>query len=330
MKISLSLLFGLLLIFCGGLSQAAAPQQVLEDLVASAGDNAVLEGKNGWLFLKEELRHLSYSAFSGETMASDPLPAIVDFNKQLRAINIDLLLVFIPPKALVYPDMLPGKFTEDMAEALTTPYKDLYAKLSGNGVAVLDLLPLYQQARSSVQPYCKTDSHYSGDGIELLVQQLEKAVSEKVWYSGVSKHKYTKKNKEISIIGDLSTLLGSEIRETLTLGFIKNSGAEQSVAPDPDSPLLLLGDSHTLVFSVGGDLHSSGAGLFDNLTAALQFPIDRIGVRGSGATPSRIRLYQRSRKNPQFLNGKKMVIWCLSGRELTGTGGWRKIPVAKK
>jgi hypothetical protein len=58
--------------------------------------------------------------------------------------------------------------------------------------------------------------------------------------------------------------------------------------------------------------------------------VDRIGVRGSGATPSRIKLYQRSRKKPDFLKNKKTVIWCLSARELTGPGGWRKIPIAKK
>lgn len=95
-------------------------------------------------------------------------------------------------------------------------------------------------------------------------------------------------------------------------------------------PVLLLGDSHSLVFSVGGDLHTTGAGLFDRLSADLGFAVDLLGVRGSGATPSRIKLYQRTLREPTMLATKKVVVWCLSARELTGSDGWRKIPVAKK
>ncbi len=54
--------------------------------------------------------------------------------------------------------------------------------------------------------------------------------------------------------------------------------------------------------------------------------VDLIGVRGSGATTTRISLLRR-RDN---LAGKKTVVWCLSFREFTESfDGWRKVPVIR-
>ena len=94
-----------------------------------------------------------------------------------------------------------------------------------------------------------------------------------------------------------------------------------------ESPILLLGDSHTLVFHAGEDMHGTGAGLADQLALELGFPVDVVGVRGSGATPARINLLRRK----DNLAGKKLVIWCFSAREFTeATGGWRLVPVIRK
>jgi alginate O-acetyltransferase complex protein AlgJ len=91
-----------------------------------------------------------------------------------------------------------------------------------------------------------------------------------------------------------------------------------------ESPVLLLGDSHTLVFHAGEDMHGTGAGLADQLALELGFPVDVVGVRGSGATPARINLFRRK----DNMAGKKLVIWCFSAREFTeAAGGWRLVPV---
>jgi hypothetical protein len=96
---------------------------------------------------------------------------------------------------------------------------------------------------------------------------------------------------------------------------------------DNDSPVILLGDSHTLVFQAGGDLHAQGAGLFDHLSANVGFAADLLGVRGSGVTPARIALYQKAKRDSGYLAGKKILVWCFAAREFTA-GGWRKIPVS--
>lgn len=323
-----------------GCTFAETGQQQMIALAATAETDGVLQGKDGWLFLKEEVEHLGSPAFFGEQVVkvskaakpefADPLPAIVDFNNQLKARNIKLVFVPVPPKALIYPDKLPGVVSRQMIAELRQPYAQLYAKLATQGIQVLDLIPLFEAGREQAQLYCKTDSHYSGAGVLLVAKELSHIIQQTDWYPAVPRKEYVTTKRTVTIRGDLSVMQHKEANESLELFFVSDAVTGKTIQANPDSPVLLLGDSHTLVFSAGGDLHATGAGLLDRLTADLGFAPDLIGVRGSGATPSRIKLYQRSRKEPSFLDKKKVVVWCLSARELTGSGGWRKIPVAKK
>ncbi len=330
----------LMVIYCTADVSAETASQQIASLVSTADENGVVQGKDGWLFLKEELEHLASKGFYGQDVLAvskaakpefaDPLPAIIDFNNQLKKRGIQLLFVPIPPKALIYPDKLPGNFDSEISLELELPYKTFYTRLSEQGIHVLDLIPIFLEARNDKQLYCKTDTHFSGTGLGLVADKLSEIVKKNAWYPGIEKKKYIQQVRDVVIHGDLAVMQKAEIKEELTLQFVTDAETGKAILPDKSSPVLLLGDSHTLVFSVGGDLHANGAGLFDQLGADLGLAVDLIGVRGSGATPSRIKLYQRSRKENSFLEKKKTIIWCLSAREFTGSGGWRKIPVAKK
>ncbi len=338
---SIYIVQALILIAFSGQNAVAEPvRQQVAALAATAGEGGVVQGKDGWLFLQEELEHLGASAFYGPEVVkiskaakpefADPLPAIVDFNNQLKVRNIELIFVPIPPKALIYPDKLPGDFKREMTAELSRPYEDFYAQLTEQGVEVMDLIPAFTAARDKIQVYCKTDTHFSGQGLELVAELLSQEIKKAPWYAGIAATKYSMEIRDVDILGDLSLMEKSEKKESLPLRFVTDQATGKNSVADPACPVLLLGDSHTLVFSVGGDLHTTGAGLFDQLIGDLGFAVDLLGVRGSGATPSRIKLYQRTRKEPDMLVKKKVIVWCLSARELTGSGGWRKIPVAKK
>ena len=139
---------------------------------------------------------------------------------------------------------------------------------------------------------------------------------------------FESERRSVEITGDLLRMLDdpSMPKETLSLGFVgqRSEAGLEPVEPWRESPVLLLGDSHGLVFHVGGDMHARGAGLADHLAKELGFPVDLVAVRGAGATPSRITLLRR-RDN---LKGKKVVIWCISVREFTeGVQGWRLLPI---
>jgi len=336
-----SMMFVLVLIFTmASHGVAASSQQQIAALAKTADENGVVQGKDGWLFLRDELEHLGSKAFYGpEVLKStktakkefaDPLPAIIDFNNQLKALGIELVFAPIPPKGLIYSNKLPGDFSPESATELERPYREFYALLSAQGVNVLDLIPDFLAARENKQLYCKTDTHFSGAGLALVAEEFSRMIKNKDWFKSTEKKNYSEQERTVSIHGDLAVMQKSDSREDISLEFVTDSATGKAELPDAVSPVLLLGDSHTLVFSVGGDLHTNGAGLFDQLNAELGFAVDLLGVRGSGATASRIKFYQRSRKDISFLQKKKIVIWCLSTRELTGSGGWRKIPIAKK
>src|SRR3954462_2013145 len=82
--------------------------------VAEKKNATAVAGKDGWLFLTSELRFLAQGVFWGDAAAkvsrakkrdaADPIPAIVDFDRQLKARGIKLYVVPIPAKAAIYPD----------------------------------------------------------------------------------------------------------------------------------------------------------------------------------------------------------------------------------
>ena len=282
---------------------------------------AVVKGADDWLFLSSEIRFLESAPFWDTGVANkDPLPAILDFQKQLTDAGIRLIVVPVPPKALLHGSALE---TPPEGRTLVSWYDVLRAK----GVDVLDLSSTFSALPKETPAYCRTDSHWNGTGIRIAAEQLAARVKDVVPQGAAT---YRATARDASITGDLTKLPGGEGvgAETLSVEVVETTDG-QPVAPTPQSPILLLGDSHTLVFHAGGDMHASGAGLADHLALKLGQPVDVLGVRGSGATASRISLMRRVRADPTYLSGKKVVIWCFAAREFTEADGWRLVPLAK-
>ena len=294
---------------------------------AAQAGTATVAGRDGWLFLDKDLRHAGHkdftAAFAGPNR--DPVPAIADFAKQLAAGGTKLILVPVPPKPLVQAAETGGPAVD--TAAARAPVEALYAKLKERGVTVVDLFAAFRAAAADGKAlvYCRTDTHWSGRGCELAAAALAAAVRD----AGVPAGKvpFKAERREMEIAGDLAGGLAPPApKEKLDLGFV--SGADGAApADDRASPILLLGDSHVLVFHAGGDMHAQGAGLADHLAKELAAPVDVLGVRGSGATACRVSLYRRSKADPAYLAGKKLVIWCLAEREFTEADGWRAVPV---
>jgi alginate O-acetyltransferase complex protein AlgJ len=331
-----------LIILLSGTSLLAVPtlREMCAELVAANDGKSAIAGVDGWLFLKDELVHMSAGKFWGEDAAkvsrakkkefADPLPAIINYNKALADRGITLYLMPVPPKGLVYPGKLVEGVVSGDAQTERELYTEFYSELRQNGVNVIDLLPQLVEKADKENVYCKTDTHFSGVGLQLFAQEAAKLIKAEAWYETIPKKTFTFKEQEMVISGDLTQMLGGTEKENILLSMVRGNDTGAQVASDIKSPVILMGDSHTLVFSAGGDLHAKGSGLFDNLSAELGFPLDLLGVRGSGVTPARIKLFQRSKKDPDYLTGKKVLIWCFTAREFTGTGGWREIPVDAK
>src|SRR5262249_28137854 len=207
-----------------------------------------------------------------------------------------------------------------------------YDELRKHEINVVDLSPVFLQNRSNEHGpvFCKTDTHWSGLGCVLAAQTIKDKILEKI--AGQPRKDYAAEWKEITIKGDLGDLAGANIKkpepERIAIRTISDKQTGAAINPDANSPLLVLGDSHTLVFH---DFLAEKSGLLDQLAYEVGFAPDLIGTRGSGSTSVRISLYRRARKDPGYLAKKKMIVWCFAAREFTESDqGWDKVPAGQQ
>ena len=311
---------------------------IAEKFQAAEKSNAhVVKGVEGWLFVPAELRFLSAGQFwgnealkisrSNKSEEADPIPAILDFRDQLKQRGIELLLAPVPPKAAIYPEKIVPELPLNRNDS--APYlKRFCDELRGKGVEIVDLTELFVRRRDGERGpvFCKTDTHWSGSGCVIAAQ----AMAEKIRISSQPHHDYVTNWKQIEFTGDLTSLLADDAAkstpEKTFVRVINDKSSGGLVQPDKESPLLVLGDSYTLVYH---DFLAQGAGLIDQLAAELGFAPDLIGTRGSGASVVRASLYRRSVKDAQYLAKKKMIIWCFAAREFTEAEGWTRLPISK-
>jgi hypothetical protein len=346
---ALVLLTTLLLSSFPGLSKAAEMatadnfRKSLLDEVTSLSEQkiAAVEGAEGWLFLTAELKFLSTGQFWTDSTATvslpttsatvDPFAAIVDFNKQLQSLGVHLLLVPVPAKASIYPEKLFSSF-QGKPDAIWTDLQRFYRRLADAGVDAVDLLPLLYSARDDERGpvYCRTDSHWSNLGCVIAAKAIADHIRSLL--PANTPGKYQVLWNEIAFTGDLVSLLpestiAKPAQERMQIRQVQTPDGNGVVDPGKDSPLLLIGDSHTLVFH---DFLAEKAGLLDQLAFELGVCPDLIGTRGSGANAVRVSLYRRSIKEPGYIGKKKVVVWCFSAREFTeATPGWQLLPVSK-
>ncbi|OQA80126.1 MAG: hypothetical protein BWY31_04077 [Lentisphaerae bacterium ADurb.Bin242] len=280
-----------------------------------------LQGPDGWLYSRNELEHLSRGELAAGKAAKasvalknpDPIPAIQAFNDALKAAGIRLILVPVPPKFAVYP--FGGWKPGDAAKYL----KPFYAELRARGITVVDLTDDFLAARDR-NVYCKTDAHWSPAGILLAARKLKEVIGME------GKTPFRTEDKTLRISGDLAVSLNAKApaSESVTVREVKGN------AFDENSPVLLLGDSHILIFSNGADMLAKDAGLGEQLACELKMPVDRIGVKGSASSIVRINLYRKASRNAEWLKNKKVILWILTCREFTeSSNGWMPVPVFK-
>lgn len=311
---SLRTLIVCLFLFWGAVLHAA-PDLAAQASAARQRGEMFIQGADGRRFLPAEIDFLGKLASPEiSRMCTPAMEAIADFSEQLKARGVSLIVVPVPPKALFSGDSL--GLTPGQEQLMRRGWETIMSELSARGVVVEDLSGDFAQAGED--PFCRRDTHWSGRGIDLAAKRIAAALSSR---AGIVVQPASGELKTLKIRGDL----GGDPEE-ISLRF-------PGMASDPDAsrkhPVLLLGDSHLLVFHVGGDLHASGAGLADQLASSLGSSPDMIAVRGSGATSSRMNLARRARREPGYLEDKKVVVWCFAGRDFTEASEWKKIPLLK-
>jgi len=306
---------------------AAAAAAKVRDTPSVRGDDPA------WFFPTREVKHLAAGRFwerSWEEVAAnkaDPIAGIVEFNELLKQRGIRLLVVPVPAKASIYPETLVEGFGPGEVAALAP----LLQRAADAGVEVLDLEPVFLASRRTEPEkllYCRQDAHFSPEGAELVAASIAVAAT----FAGVLKNGdlATGEVESLTLVGDQivsSEWEGKVPPETLPVRYV-SMGGTVGVSPDEKSPILLLGDSHTLVFHEGkaSGMHCRGAGVLDHLAARYEIAPDLVGVRGSGLVQARKQLFYKASAAPGYWDGKRLVVWLFSAREFTQSKD-RPVPI---
>lgn len=322
-------LLGALLLFTASpaaWADGAALAQVATGLAtdAAARNRRVVVGEApGWLFLAAELKHVGTGEFwtrPDATPGGDPAAAIIAYHEALKALGVTLVVVPVPAKAAVYPDKLAANQPADAA----FPSAPFFEKLAAAGVNAIDLEPVFRRERAEQKVCCEQDSHWSPSACVLTAQLISELPAVRELFP--PQDIVPRAGEEMRITGDLVEGLGKDAPDKETLTVFK--AAAQPVPPDDASPVILVGDSHTVVFSeAGGTIrnHTTGAGLRDHLQARLGLPLAVVTTAASGADGARGLLARKAAAAPDFWKNRKLVVWCFSAREFT-QGRWRPIP----
>lgn len=290
---------------------------------AAAAESLAVQGLDKWLFLKQDFTHLAKGPLTAES-AAGPIKSILAYQKALAAENVQLIVLPVPSKAEIYPDNFSKEAKPDAFAGHET---GLQTALKTAGVDIIDLASAYQAKRKESPAtvlFCERDAHWSPAGIAIAVDLVTAEVKDKSWLGTPSELGAA---ESIQITGDLMST-----PETQALGpeTISIQRTKSHVAPAADAAALLLGDSHTLIFSAGagGGFHCQDGGILDLLQAEFGQPMMQVANAGGGTDSARIQLARKAFPKPDFWKNKKVVVWCFSVREITEKK-WTDVPIKK-
>lgn len=312
----------------------AAFQQRLAALPAGA---KALSGGNGFLFYARSLSYVLGGDLGKQHGNKNPLPAIVRFRDLLAKHGVDLLFVPVPAKAEIFPDraaVAPGgdaaPFGRFVGQVVNPFERKFLLDLADKGIETVDLLPAFLAERARDRSskgealYQAEDTHWTSRGLQLAARLVAERVRRYPWYKPLGAHprRYGTKDASFTRHGDLC----SRLPEAEQAKFAPETlSAQQVIAPDgalyeddPDSPIVLLGDSFTGVYQLMDCEH---AGVSAHLAKELGAAVDLVMSYGGGPNV-RSKLLRRGEG---ALGAKKLVIWMMTARDLYDfSEGWER------
>jgi hypothetical protein len=305
-------------------SSLASPLPDLSLTTVSAESEAV-KGRDGWYFLSTEIEHLlSAQNQIPQAADSEAVIEIRNYADALKALGIKLVLMPIPEKALIRMDGLIDPTQLPEAKGYSRATRAYLDELNKQGIEIIDLYDPLSQSSDPI--YCKTDSHFTPKTGVRIAHCLIRHIAERSPEIPIQNQSADLESQtsisQITIQGDLA---GSQEEESLELHTApKSTTPVNQPGTITKSPILLMGDSHLLVYNQGKDMHASGAGIVDHLTPALGYAPDVISNKGDGINAPRIKLYRDLKKNPNLLKDKKLIIWCFAAKNFSQQQ-WNKL-----
>lgn len=312
------------------------------------GNERVYLGCEGWLFYRPDVDYVTGDGFLGERHAAnrlksaeewdpmpqpDPVKAIVDFNEQLKARGIRLVVMPTPMKPMIHPEKLFCAFRNPGAVMQNVSFAAFMDRLDEKGILVFDCSGvLADEYRRTGQPqYLVGDTHWRPDAMGRVARELARLLQESGVLLSVAPVSYRREPSDLSSAGDIRSMLKlPESRDDANLEPVR---IQQVLSPDGElwkadknAEVLVLGDSFSTIFSMPSMGWGESAGFAEQLAFHLQQPVDRIAQNDNGAFATREALLRETTSGGDRLDGKRIIIWQFAARELA-LGDWKIFPV---
>ncbi len=291
-------------------------------------------GRDGWLFYRPSVRYvIERQTGDPERDSADPLPAIRSFRDQLQARGIRLLVVPVPNKESIYPEML-ARRAEDAGVIVCEQTRRLLDQLEQYGIEYVDLFEVFRRAKQEEgrsdpsRLYLAQDSHWSPEGARVAAV----AVARRVLAQGTvnrGDQAYGVRSVTVRRHGDLIEMLRVPAieralePENVACLQVVQSDAGTPYRDAPEAEVLILGDSFLRIYEQD---EPGAAGFIAHVARELGQPLTSIVNDGGASTLVRQELARR----PALLMNKRLVIWEFAERDIRyGTEGWQIVPLAR-
>lgn len=303
------------------------------------GNRKTVIGRGGWLFYRPALDSLTgYGPMTREprSVADDPtLPpwegprdVILEFGAQLREFGVELVLVPVPVKPMIYSEWL-GAGSSGHGVIRHPDAERFYTALREDGIEVLDLADAFygmREAGKGVTPlFLKQDTHWTPRGAQVAAELVADFLRSRPWFEGLASDPGRFEVREETVVhsgdlvGNLDLGEGQEFfqgEEARVEKVIDRSTGKAVHLEDKDSPIVLLGDSFTNIYRQEDMEWGTGAGFAEHLARQLGMTLDVIAFNGQASTGVRKELATRRGSARLMREKKKAVVWTIAARDL--------------
>lgn len=303
------------------------------------GNEQAYPGQEGWLFYRTDVEYVTGRGFlQAEVLERrvrnadewttppqpDPRPAILELQRELSERGITLILMPVPVKTTVHPEMLSAGTSDPFPQ--NPDYARFVEELRREGVLVFDPVHALQLVRSTsgASQYLATDTHWRPEAMELVAERLADTISNAAGLAVTANPDYRTLAVDVTNRGDTFSMLDLPPAqqlyppETVTIRrILQHDGSPWR--PSPDADILVLGDSFANIYSLESMGWGTSAGLVEQLSHALGRPVDRMVQNDAAAHATRDML---ARADPSRLAPKRVVIYQFAARELA-FGDWK-------
>jgi alginate O-acetyltransferase complex protein AlgJ len=317
---------------------AAFRPEALDGLlrVGGAGSEEAYIGRDGWLFYRPDVDTLVMKPHGDSGAAK----GIADFASELAQHGVRLLVVSVPGKATIHPEKLAAEGMKFAAPVASPVLSQLAGKVAAvwrkkntedTGLAprVLDATAILWQRKMETgeDQFLRADSHWA----PLAMGAVADLTAKEIAVTGISAppENIFAERKEILATGDTALMLDLPVssplreRQSVSIEQIK-TGAGNPWRANRGSPVLVLGDSYSNIYSTKGLGWGADAGFAEQLSFRLGYRVDKLARNDAGARSAREMLVAEMARNPGWLEGKKVVVWVMAAREFV-RGDWSRV-----